>query len=1027
MLPKSSPQVKKMYFKVETPNGPSKVFQHQAFQLVDCQEYTLIHYLGDSDAFEALPHRGSKEDREYVRTLPSYMEELKQKAVAPQLPSATYKKEVAMAGIDTTYLAIKAPRNIKQLRNLRYSLRHSSRLGPDSLYNLHALAYEVGGFVRQITTFPDLEVVFGMEELLEDMQRELQLNAPRQVVSYDTTFQLGNFYLSFAIYRLTIFKGEPCIPALFLLHERKFARTHRTFFRHLKEVIPGNCRVSIVTDRERAITTAITAEVPSLPQVFCWNHIFRDVRNWLVKHGATRKEIPLITSQLRTLFCQPSQQDYERKLGELKGVWSDPFREYYFQHIHKEVDMGIGRWRLESLGLYYGDSGITNNMSESLNRVVKALQNWKEAPVDAMVTALYQLQQYFINEIQRGMAGIGEYHLKPEYLNLKKDIQDLELVQALSIDELLQQMRQTATAYHNVEPTPIFSAESSHSLRPEGTHESIPATPSPSSPLSGTSRPVPASPLTPSLPCPPTNGASLSVPASPLPPSSPSPPPNITSLSVLATPLPPSSPRPPQEGFSVLSSTTSLPSSTSGHSLSGASLAGLQSQAMSTASSTLILDRDTTQQMDSSDMLAWTVNRKDRVSFDPHLKVFNVKGVSGTVRVVSLQPTATCSCPSVGECYHIKAIKEIVGLPRASNARNLTKLKRNARPKKLKSGRKRPRIADLDPVDRQQMATPTSPNPSPSLQKTTALDLTTLPLKCSSWQDTNRDPEEVPDAVKSCCINSDSLHGFDAEKNSWSRTFAKEEVDSAVKAVSQENCFTQYIYAQGHDLIDVLSGHDLSGESVDSFLAMVAAKAKQTGIEVYPVCHKYYTFMATENYIANQWIPEDGLASYSHVLVPIVANRHWTLGVIKCSNKSIFMMDSVNTSWNSKQTAIVKEFAQAAFPGEDNWSIDMAKGVPRQRGAHDCGVFVVMYALYTVMAQQMDFTTDDMTRIRLWLTVMLVRHKDHPEIQRVMKTCRQHPMLKRKLKTSNNKAPPVVTPQKVPSTSHVVPEVAPTE
>jgi hypothetical protein len=44
-------------------------------------------------------------------------------------------------------------------------------------------------------------------------------------------------------------------------------------------------------------------------------------------------------------------------------------------------------------------------MSESLNRVVKALQNWKEAPVDAMVTALYQLQQYFINEIQRGLAG----------------------------------------------------------------------------------------------------------------------------------------------------------------------------------------------------------------------------------------------------------------------------------------------------------------------------------------------------------------------------------------------------------------------------------------------------------------------------------------------------------------------------------------------------------------------------------------------------------------------------------------------
>ena len=116
-------QVKKMYFKVETPNGPSKVFQRQAFQLVDCQEYTLVHYLGDSDAFELGPFSpGEQEGREYVCTLPSYMEELKQKAVAPQLPSATYKKEVATAGIDTSYLAIKAQRNIKQVFELNTAI-----------------------------------------------------------------------------------------------------------------------------------------------------------------------------------------------------------------------------------------------------------------------------------------------------------------------------------------------------------------------------------------------------------------------------------------------------------------------------------------------------------------------------------------------------------------------------------------------------------------------------------------------------------------------------------------------------------------------------------------------------------------------------------------------------------------------------------------------------------------------------------------------------------------------------------------
>lgn len=58
-------------------------------------------------------------------TLPSYMEELEQKAVAPQLPSATYKKEVAKAGIDTTHLAIKVPRNIKQVFELNAAISFS--------------------------------------------------------------------------------------------------------------------------------------------------------------------------------------------------------------------------------------------------------------------------------------------------------------------------------------------------------------------------------------------------------------------------------------------------------------------------------------------------------------------------------------------------------------------------------------------------------------------------------------------------------------------------------------------------------------------------------------------------------------------------------------------------------------------------------------------------------------------------------------------------------------------------------------
>ena len=51
----------------------------------------------------------------------------------------------------------------------------------------------------------------------------------------------------------------------------------------------------------------------------------------------------------------------------------------------------MGRWVLEKLGIYNPYSGITTNQSEGFNTVLKYLQHWKEAPVDAIVPSLYHL------------------------------------------------------------------------------------------------------------------------------------------------------------------------------------------------------------------------------------------------------------------------------------------------------------------------------------------------------------------------------------------------------------------------------------------------------------------------------------------------------------------------------------------------------------------------------------------------------------------------------------------------------------
>ena len=118
-LPKTNPLVKKMYFQVDTPAGLSKLFQRHAYQLLCNTQYTLVHYLGDSSVHESVPHRNCTTQEGaagHQRTLLSYLDTLKQQAVGPKQPAVIYKAEVAGADIDTSYLAINTPRNMKQVR-----------------------------------------------------------------------------------------------------------------------------------------------------------------------------------------------------------------------------------------------------------------------------------------------------------------------------------------------------------------------------------------------------------------------------------------------------------------------------------------------------------------------------------------------------------------------------------------------------------------------------------------------------------------------------------------------------------------------------------------------------------------------------------------------------------------------------------------------------------------------------------------------------------------------------------------------
>ena len=82
--------------------------------------------------------------------------------------------------------------------------------------------------------FPDLVYICGLQEILDEADNVLTLQTPAQLLSYDTTFQMGDFYVSPLVFHHTLFKEKPSIPAVFMVHERKLTETHEEMLRSVQ-------------------------------------------------------------------------------------------------------------------------------------------------------------------------------------------------------------------------------------------------------------------------------------------------------------------------------------------------------------------------------------------------------------------------------------------------------------------------------------------------------------------------------------------------------------------------------------------------------------------------------------------------------------------------------------------------------------------------------------------------------------------------------------------------------------------------
>ena len=183
-----------------------------AYQLLtpSSSKAILIHYIGDEKAAIKFPHGNATKhlSRPHIRTCPSVLRSL-EKECQHTTTAKVYRSHITQVPAPT-HLPVMQPRNTKQVKNIRSKMLERQRLSHDALYNLHELATDMPDFVHAICTHPDLVCVCAHKALLEELDRVLLVESSSpQLLSYDTTFQLGDFYISTLTFRHTLFEEAP--------------------------------------------------------------------------------------------------------------------------------------------------------------------------------------------------------------------------------------------------------------------------------------------------------------------------------------------------------------------------------------------------------------------------------------------------------------------------------------------------------------------------------------------------------------------------------------------------------------------------------------------------------------------------------------------------------------------------------------------------------------------------------------------------------------------------------------------------
>lgn len=119
--------------------------------------------------------------------------------------------------------------------------------------------------------------------------------------------------------------------------------------------------------------------------------------------------------ELAWLFQRDSKEGFYDQFAHLQLRWGQPFVQHFREKILPKVE-NIAKWAVQSkVPHFHKQFGVTTNLSEGFNFLLKSIRDWTEAPLDCILLSFKMLQRFYLNEVIRGKVGIGTYTLREEH------------------------------------------------------------------------------------------------------------------------------------------------------------------------------------------------------------------------------------------------------------------------------------------------------------------------------------------------------------------------------------------------------------------------------------------------------------------------------------------------------------------------------------------------------------------------------------------------------------------------------------